>query len=134
MMSFHNIATLIQQGFTEDQIQKIDAVFSASQAAPAPAKADPKPSPAPAPDPAPDPAPTDPKPAPADANSPGRPQTQPDPEQQKETQQKPAEESETQKMLREMLGIMQKGFINNMQMNTPAAETAEQILAKVINP
>lgn len=132
MLSFHNIAALIKDGFSEEQIQKIDAVFSASQAAPAPAKADPKPSPAPAPDPA--PAPTDPKPAPADANSPDRPQTQPDPEQQKETQQKQTEESETQKMLREMLGIMQKGFINNMQMVTPAAETAEQILAKVINP
>ena len=133
-MSFHNIATLIKEGFTEEQIQKIDAVFSASQAAPAAAKPDPKPTPSPAPSPAPTPAPTDPKPAPADANSPGRPQTQPDPEQQKETQQKQAEESETQKMLKEMLGIMQKGFVNNMQMPTPTEETAEQILAKVINP
>ena len=43
-------------------------------------------------------------------------------------------ESETVKMLKEMLGLMQKGAINNMQIKQPETQTAEQILASVLEP
>lgn len=43
-------------------------------------------------------------------------------------------ESETVKMLKEMLGLMQKGAINNMQITQPKTQTSEQILASVLEP
>lgn len=128
MISFHNITSLLKQGFTEEQIQKIDSVFSGSPTAPAPADPDPKPAPAPNPDPDPDPAPPKDTPAKATDPAPLPPEPQPQPQPQVK------EESETEKMLKEMLGIMRRGNINQMQVNTPTAETAEQILAKVLNP
>lgn len=126
MMSFHNIAALLQQGFTEEQIQAIDTIFAGSQTAtaPAPMKTTPAPNPAPDPDPAP------PKDTPAKATDPAPLPPDPQPEPQPQVK----EESETEKMLKEMLGIMRKGNINQMQVNTHTEETAEQILAKVLNP
>ena len=130
MMSFHNIAALINAGFSEEQINKIDTVFSAAQSPTASGDEKPKPSPAPAPDPDPK------KPDDADpsADQQAKPETQPDQQPEQQPEQQKQEESETQKMLHEMLGLMQKGFVNNLQMQTTQAETPEQILAKVINP
>ena len=121
MITFQQMATLIKQGYNEDQIKQINAIFSPDHEAPNPA-----PTPNPIPTPAPAPAPENPPTQPAPGTAP-QPQA-PTPEQQ------PESESETQKMLREMLGIMRTGAINTMQQPTTKPVTTESILAKVLEP
>ena len=43
-------------------------------------------------------------------------------------------ESETVKMLKEMLGIMRAGNVNTLGMNPPAEKDASDILAEIIDP
>ena len=123
MITFQQMATLIKQGYNEDQIKQINAIFSPDHEAP-----NPTPTPNPNPAPAPAPAPEKPETQPAPGTSP-QPQA-PTPEQQPESE----SESETQKMLREMLGIMRTGAINSMQQPTNKPVTTESILAKVLEP
>lgn len=137
-MTFEQLSALIHAGYNEQQIRELNNLFSAT-----PATA-PTPEPAPAPVPTPTPAPP---PAPAAAPGPGSPAASPDMSASKvnpaETivdtkQSAPAGSadslSETQDMLREMLGIMQKGFTNSMQLKQPESEPIETILAKVLEP
>ena len=126
MITFDQLTELIKAGCTQDQIQLINRMMDGSQ----------KPNTDPSPDPAPD-AKTDPKPEPAPTNPDANkdPSPAPDPTPEKPTDAPaPAEESETVKMLKEMLGIMQKGALNTLQQNQPKTQTAEQILASVLNP
>ena len=80
--------------------------MAAPEPDPAPA---PEPAPAPAPDPAPDPAP---EPAPAPA-----PQL-----------------SQTESLLREILGAVQMGNINKATTEPPVEEGADVVTARIINP
>lgn len=152
MMTFQQLSTLIKQGYTEDQIKQLNAIFSPEDgggtapqygSAPAPTTdTAPSPSPAPAPD--------NPQSSPAPGtNSPSQqtaptqephggtaPQYGPETQQRggtaPQTQQQP--ESETQKMLKEMLGLMRNGAINTLQQPTTQQVTTESILAKVLEP
>ena len=126
MITFDQLTELIKAGCTQDQIQLINRMMDGSQ----------NPNTDPSPDPSPD-ATTDPKPEPAPTNPDANkdPSPSPDPTPEKPTDAPtPADESETVKMLKEMLGIMQKGALNNLQQNQPKTQTAEQILASVLNP
>lgn len=125
MITFQQMATLIKQGYNEDQIKQINAIFSPDQDGPTP---NPEPITTPNPAPAPAPATEKPETQPAPGTAAPEPQTQPP------TQPEPQQESETQKMLREMLGIMRTGAINTMQQPTNKPVTTESILAKVLEP
>ena len=124
-MTFEQLTELVKCGFTADQIKAVYTVFNPQKPGgnPAPsmaAETSPVQTPAgaPAPTPAPAPAPA-PAPTPAPSPEPG-----------------PAGESETQKMLKEMLGIMQKGFTQTVAApSAQAPQSAEDILlAAVLNP
>ena len=106
-MNFDQFASLIRAGYNEAQITEINRIMGTAAHAAEPVS------------PAPDPMPVNNVPAPAT-----------------EPEVKPAEkqESETQQMLREMLGLMRKGNINQVQTPGQPEETAEQIIAKVLNP
>lgn len=122
MITFEQLTELIKAGCTQDQIQLINRMMDGTE------KPEPTPSQDAKTDPKPEPAKKDPDPTPS-------PDPKPDPDPEKPTDAPPAaEESETIKMLKEMLGIMQKGAINNLQQNQPKTQTAEQILASVLNP
>lgn len=107
-MTFEQLSAMIKADFTADQIRAVAAIFDGT----------PAPTPAPAPDPAPTPNPT-PTPTPS---------TQP--------LATDAGESETQKMIAEMLGLMKKGFVNTVAQPAPQPDkSAEDILlAAVLNP
>lgn len=122
MMTFQQLSTLIKMGYNEDQIKQLNAIFSA-EPSPSPTT-NPNPSPAPAP------APDNPQSSPAPGTNPPSQQTAPT--QEPQTQQQP--ESETQKMLKEMLGLMRNGAINSIQQPTTQQVTTESILAKVLEP
>ena len=114
-MNFDQFASLIRAGYNEAQITEINRIMGTAAHAAEPVSPSPDPSPVPAPDPMP-------------VNNVPAPATEPEV--------KPAEkqESETQQMLREMLGLMRKGNINQVQTPGQPEETAEQIIAKVLNP
>jgi len=121
MMTFQQLSALIKAGCTEDQIKTINTIFETPAPTPAP-----EPTPAAAPTPAPTPTPT-PAPTPAPAPSPS-------PTEQDKTETNPPE-SETEKMLKEMLGLMKKGNINGMQAPTPDPNAdIDKILATVLEP
>lgn len=134
MITFDQFSELIKAGCNEEQIKIINRMMDGSQ----------NPNTDPSPDPAPD-AKTDPKPEPAKPDENKDPSPAPDPSAHADastnpTPEKPtdaptpAEESETVKMLKEMLGLMQKGALNTLQQKTPENQSAEQILASVLNP
>lgn len=117
-MTFDQLYQLIQKGYTQEQIKDLYSVFGDGDQIPPP-----NPNPTPNPDTTPpDPAPNDPTPTP-------NPENKPQP-----TDTTPPAESETTKMLKEIIGMMQKGNINGLQNNLPKPESVEDILAKVINP
>lgn len=126
MLNFEQFTALVKVGCTEEQIKTINNLFSPEPAPSAPADAGTIPNPNPNPNPPADP-PANPAPRPADVN----PNTDINPNPN--TNPNPAE-SETVKMLKEMLGLMQKGAINNIQIKQPETQTAEQILASVLEP
>lgn len=122
-MTFNQMAALIKSGYTESQIKELYTIFTDPSPAPAPATPV-EPTPAPAPEPTTSPAPT---PAPAPTPTP----TASAPRQDTDT--KTAEESETVKLLREMLGLIQTNNINSIGHNGgKEEETAESILAKIL--
>ena len=111
-MTFDQLSSLIKSGYTQDQIKELYSIFG---------NGEPSPTPTPNPNPdKPDPAPNDPTPTP-------NPENKPQPAD-------PPAETETTKMLKEIIGMMQKGNINGLQNNLPKPESVEDILAKVINP
>lgn len=136
MITFQQLSTLIKQGYNEDQIKQLNAIFSPEDGQ----NPSPSPSPNPAPSPAPAPAPDNPQTSPAPGTNPPSQQTAPT--QEPQTQQRggtapqygPVPESETQKMLKEMLGLMRNGAINSIQQPTTQQVTTESILAKVLEP
>lgn len=107
-MNFEQIASLIKEGYTQEQIIRINSILGA------PAPADPKPETKPA------------------ANT----DTGTDTNTKKPEEQTAPAETETQKMLKEMLGLMQKGFVNNLGTSGgKETDTAEQaLIAAVLNP
>lgn len=131
MLNFEQFTALVKAGCNEEQIKVINNLFSGE---PAPAPANPNPNPTPNPNP---PAPVNPEPAPRPADVNPNPNPNPNPKPtapaNAATNNAPAE-SETVKMLKEMLGLMQKGAINNIQIKQPETQTAEQILASVLEP
>lgn len=44
------------------------------------------------------------------------------------------QENETQTMLKEMLGLMRTGFINNLSTNPQPEKTGSDVLAEILNP
>lgn len=126
MITFDQLTELIKAGCTQDQIQLINRMMDGSEKP----KTDPEPTQSPE-------TKTDPKPEPAPTNKNQDPTPSPDPDPTPDPAKSdpaPAEESETVKMLKEMLGIMQKGALNTLQQNQPEKQSAEQILASVLNP
>lgn len=115
-MTFDQLYQLIQKGYTQEQIKDLYNVFGTGDQNPTP-PTPPNPNPTPTP---PDPAPKDPTPTPEQKPQP--------------TDTTPPAETETTKMLKEIIGMMQKGNINGIQNNLPKPESVEDILAKVINP
>lgn len=110
-MTFNQMAALIKSGYTESQIKELYTIFT-----------DPSPAPAPA-------TPVEPTPAPAPAPTPTPTASAP----RQDTDTKTAEESETVKLLREMLGLIQTNNINSIGHNGgKEEETAESILAKIL--
>lgn len=105
-MNFEQIASLIKEGYTQEQIIRINSILGA----PAPAEKKPE------------------------TNTNTDTGTKTDPE--KPADQAAPAETETQKMLKEMLGLMQKGFVNNLGTSGGKEnDTAEQaLIAAVLNP
>ena len=125
MFSAENVLVLAKAGFTAQQIAGLSMLAGPSPAVPAsnPAPAvnnpvPPQPAPAPAPQPAPAP---DPQPAPAPAP---QPVPAPDPVPQ------PADPVLAE--LQKLTGLVQGS--NIMNVNQPKMQTAEEILAEIINP
>ena len=104
-MTREQLNALINLGFTGDQILAINDAGK-------------KPTPSANPNPNPDPTPS---PNPAPAANPAPPAAD-------------GNESETVKMLKEMLGLMQKGAINGMSVNNVPEKDAADILADIIDP
>lgn len=107
-MNFEQIASLIKEGYTQEQIIRINTILSA----PAPAEKKPETKPNTGTD------------------------TGTDTGMKKPEEQTAPAENETQKMLKEMMGLMQKTLVNNL--GTPGGketDTAEQaLIAAVLNP
>ena len=134
MLTYDQIKTLAAANLTNDQFNAISSLFAEvattpAASAPTPSLQDPAPTAAPTPDPTPTPAP-DPAPDPIQTaaatgtSAPGS----------AAAATTPPAESETVQLLREMLGLIQKNNINSLGGTPPAAETADAILAKIINP
>lgn len=126
MFTFDQFAALIKAGYTQNQIMELNKIMEPNTPVPAPAPAVAEPSPAPAP--VPNPAPATPDLTPADA-------TPAAPQQAAATTPgtAPAAESETVTLLKEMLGIIQKGNINTIGvMNQPKPEDGAEILATIL--
>lgn len=103
-MKFEDVMALVRAGYTKDDI----AAMAAPEPAPAPAP-EPVPEPAPAPEPTPAP---EPAPAPAPAT----------------------QVSQTEALLREILGAVQMGNINKAAMEPPVEKGADVVTARLINP
>ena len=109
-MKLEDVMALVRAGYTKDEI----SAMSTPEAAPAPA-------PAPAPDPAPEPA-AAPAPEPAAATAP-EPAPAPAPQL-----------SQTESLLREILGAVQMGNINKATTEPPVEKGADVVTARIINP
>ena len=129
-MKFDTIISLVKEGYTEEQIRQIEKIMDGEGGT----KTSPAPAPAPAPTPE-KPVDTDKTPAPA-ATPKDKPQAgtaKPD----ANTADINKEESETVTLLREMLGLIQKGNINNLSqsMDKPSEQMdGAAVLASIINP
>ena len=138
MLTYDQIKTLAAANLTDDQFNAISSLFADAATTPAvsassPSLPDPTPTAAKAPDPTPTPTPTPaPDPIqPAAATGTSAPELASAVTTPTAT---PPAESETVQLLREMLGVIQKNNINSLGGTTPAAESADAILAKIINP
>lgn len=140
MITFDQLSALIKAGYTQEQITTINSIMSQPQNATAPATAAPNPSPTPSPTPTPNnplsfpapatvPAPVPVPAAPQDADSGTAPKTDTVVDGGKNN------ESETLGLLKEMLGLMQKGNINGIStQELPKPADGAQILAEILNP
>ena len=109
-MKLKDVMALVRAGYTKDEISAMTA--------PEPAAA-PAPEPSPAPTPEPSPAPT-PEPAPAPAPEPVA---------------SPAPQiSQTEALLRQILGAVQMGNINKASTEPPVEKGADVVTARIINP
>ncbi len=116
-MKLEDVMALVRAGYTKAEIAAMDA--------PEPAAPAPQPEPAPQPAPAPQPEPA-PQPAPA---------PQPEPTPQPEPSPAPAPQvSQTEALLREILGAVQQGNINKAAMEPPVEKGADVVTARLINP
>ena len=109
-MKLEDVMALVRAGYTKDEI----SAMTAPEPAPAPA---PEPAPAPAPEPAAAPAPE-----PAAAPAP-EPVAAPAPQL-----------SQTEALLREILGAVQMGNINKATTEPPVEKGADVVTARIINP
>lgn len=126
-MTFEQLSTLIKNGYTESQIKELYTIFNAPEDKPQ-TKTDPPTITNPAPQP---------KETKTDTNTETGTNTNTGTNTETGTNTKtenPPQESETVALLKEMLGLVRKGNINTMQNETKTQETADQILAKVLNP
>lgn len=104
-MKLEDVMALVRAGYTKAEIAAMDA--------PEPAAPAPQPEPAPQPAPAPQPEPT-PQPEPSPAPAP--------------------QVSQTEALLREILGAVQQGNINKAAMEPPVEKGADVVTARLINP
>ena len=107
-MKLEDVMALVRAGYTKDDI----AAMSVPEPVAAPT-AEPAPPPSPVPAPAPEPAP-EPSPAPAPTPAP--------------------QVSQTEALLREILGAVQMGNINKAAMEPPVEKGADVVTARIINP
>lgn len=143
-MKFDNIIKLVKLGYTETQIKQIEEILDSGNMT-----TNPTPTPIPTPTPAPaNPAPinTAPTPTPTTAapttEAPRAAETEKDADanaNKNEPANNPInkEESETVTLLKEMLGLIQKGNINTLSqqsMNNPTDLDGAAVLASIINP
>lgn len=134
MLTYDQIKTLAAANLTDDQYNAISSLFAdaaTSQAASAlsPIPSDPAPTAAPTPDPTPTPTPD-----PAPDTLPTAAATGTSARGSTPAAAAPNAESETVQLLREMLGLIRTNNINSLGGTPPAAESADAILAKIINP
>lgn len=142
MITFDQLSALIKAGYTQEQITTINSIMSQPQNATAPATAAPNPSPTPSPTPTPNNPVSFPAPATATIHAPV-----PVPAAPQATDSGTApktdtvvdggknNESETLGLLKEMLGLMQKGNINGIStQELPKPADGAQILAEILNP
>lgn len=136
MLTYDQIKTLAAANLTDDQYNAISSLFaeaatSQAASAPSPSLPDPAPTAAPTPDPTPTPTPT---PDPAPDTLPTAAATGTSARGSTPAATAPNAESETVQLLREMLGLIRTNNINSLGGTPPAAESADAILAKIINP
>lgn len=112
-MNFEQLSSLIKAGFNEEQIRNIGTIMGTGTGTNTNA-----PTPTPTLTPTPTPTPTD---TPTD-----KPTDPPTPE--------PKAESETVTLLREMLGLIQRGNINTVGTGTIPEQTGADVLAEILNP
>ena len=113
-MKLEDVMALVRAGYTKDEISAMTAPEPAPAPAPEPAPTRaPEPVPEPAPTPAPEPVP-EPAPAPAVASAP--------------------QVSQTEALLREILGAVQMGNINKATTEPPVEKGADVVTARISNP
>lgn len=110
-MTFEQLAGLIKAGYTEEQIRNIGTIMGTGTSTGTGTDT-----------PTPTPTPTD-TPTPADKPTPTDNPTDP-----------PKAESETVTLLKEMLGLIQKGNINGVGTGTIPEQTGADVLAEILNP
>lgn len=141
-MKFDNIIKLVKLGYTETQIKQIEEILDSGNG-----NTNTNPTPTPTPNPAPAvPAPINTAPIPTPTTTAKTTDAPRAAETEKDTganKNEPAnnpinkEESETVTLLKEMLGIIQKGNINTLSqqsMNNPTELDGAAVLASIINP
>ena len=117
-MKLEDVMALVRAGYTKDEISAMTAPEPAAAPAPEPAAAPaPEPAAAPAPEPAAAPAP-EPAAAPAPEHA-AAPETR---------------VSQTEALLREILGAVQMGNINKATTEPPVEKGADVVTARIINP
>lgn len=108
-MKLEDVMALVRAGYTKDEISAMTATEPAAAPTPEPAAPASEPVAAPAPEPAPEPAP-----APVAAPAP--------------------QVSQTEALLREILGAVQMGNINKATTEPPVEKGADVVTARIINP
>lgn len=114
-MTFEQLAGLIKAGYTEEQIRNISSIMGAGTNT---GTGTDTPTPTPTPTTAP-------------ANNPA---TTPATQSAEQGGTQPTGESETVTLLKEMLGMMQRGNINTVGTGTIPEQTGADVLAEILNP
>lgn len=128
-MNFEQLSGLIKAGFTEEQIRNIGTIMGTGTGTNTNT-----PTPTPTPTPTATPTPTD-KPTDNPTTTPAdKPGESTDGGTQTSAAQSPKAESETVTLLKEMLGLIQKGNINGVGTGTIPEQTGADVLAEILNP